>query len=187
MSTQSFPKRHPPVLTLLLLTLMLVGASVNVPRPQTNPVAQTDLRSIDSLLKVFYESLSFPEGKSPDWDRFRNLFASATSPCIRIAGDSVMQMDRESFIAFFGGRIKQGTLRSFEEKEIGRTGEYYGGLAQVFSTYEKKMNLADQAKPIRGINSFQLFFKSNRWWIASVTWQDESPDKPIPKKYLGQH
>ena len=187
MSTQSFPKRHPPVLTLLLLTLMLVGASVNVPRPQTNPVAQTDLRSIDSLLKVFYESLSFPEGKSPDWDRFRNLFASATSPCIRIAGDSVMQMDRESFIAFFGGRIKQGTLRSFEEKEIGRTGEHYGSLAQVFSTYEKRMNLADQAKPIRGINSFQLFFKKDRWWITSVTWQDESPDKPIPKKYLGQH
>jgi len=166
---------------------MLFGASVNVARTQTNPTAQTNLRSIDSLLKLFYESLSFPEGKAPDWDRFRNLFASATSPCIRIAGDSVMQMDRESFIAFFSGRIRQGTLRSFEEKEIRRTGEYYGSLAQVFSTYEKKMNLADQAKPIRGINSFQLIFKHDRWWIASVTWQDESPEKPVPKKYLRQH
>ena len=136
---------------------------------------------------MFYESLSFPEGKSPDWDRFRNLFASAASPCVRIAGDSVMQMDREGFIAFFGGRVKQGTLRSFEEKEIARTGENYGNLAQVFSTYVKQMNLAAQAKPIRGINSFQLYFKSNRWWIASVTWQDESPDKPIPEKYLGLH
>jgi hypothetical protein len=186
MSTQFFPKRHLPVSTLLLITLMLVGASATVPGTQTNPGAQTDLHSIDSLLKVFYESLSFPEGKSPDWDRFRNLFASATSPCIRIAGDSVMQMDRESFIAFFSGRIKQGTLRSFNEKEIARTGEYYGSLAQVFSTYEKRMNLAAGTKPIRGINSFQLFFKNDRWWIASVTWQDESPDKPIPQKYLGR-
>jgi hypothetical protein len=185
MSTQSIPKRQLPILTLLLATLVLAGASANVPTTQTKPGAQTDLRSIDSLLKVFYESLSFPEGKSPDWDRFRNLFASATSPCIRIAGDSVMQMDRESFIAFFSGRIRQGTLRSFDEKEIGRTGEYYGNLAQVFSTYVKQMNLADQAKPIRGINSFQLFFKNGRWWIASVTWQDESSDKPIPENYLG--
>jgi len=187
MSPQSFPKRPLPILTLLLATLILVGPSANVPKAQTNPGTQTTLRPIDSLLKVFYESLSFLEGKSPDWDRFRNLFASATSPCIRIAGDSAMQMDREGFIAFFSGRIKQGTLRSFEEKELVRTGEYYGSLAQIFSTYEKRMNLADQAKPVRGINSFQLVFKKDRWWIASVTWQDESPDKPIPPKYLMQH
>ena len=181
MSTQSFPKHHLPVLNLFFMTLMLVVTTANVARTQTNP------RSIDSLLKVFYESLSFPEGKSPDWDRFRNLFTSATSPCIRITGDSVMQMDREGFIAFFGGRITKGTLKSFEEKEIKRTGEYYGSLAQIFSTYEKRMNLADQVKPIRGINSFQLIYKKDRWWIASVTWQDESPDKLIPSKYLEQH
>ena len=187
MSTQSFRTRHLPVLAILFMTLTLVGVSANTQTTQTNAGAQTNLRSIDSLLKVFYESLSFPEGKSPDWDRFRNLFASAASPCVRIAGDSVMQMDREGFIAFFGGRVKHGTLRSFEEKEIARTGEHYGNLAQVFSTYVKQMNLAAQAKPIRGINSFQLFFKSDRWWIASVTWQDESPDKPIPEKYLIQH
>ncbi len=124
MDTQSLPSRQLPILTPLLMTLMLVGASANVQGTQTNPGAQTDLRSIDSLLKVFYGSLSFPEGKSPDWDRFRTLFAFAASPCIRIAGDSVMQMDRESFIAFFNGRIKRGTLRSFEEKEIARGAIY---------------------------------------------------------------
>ena len=96
----------------------------------------------------------------------------------------VMQMDRESFIVFFGGRIQRGTLKSFAEKEIGRTGEYYGSLAQVFSTYEKRMNLADDGKPIRGINSFQIYLKGGRWWIASVTWQDESARTPIPAKYF---
>jgi hypothetical protein len=151
---------------------------------QNKPVNQTDVRSIDNLLKTFYESLSFPEGGQPDWGRFRSLFASTTSPCVRIVGDSVMQMDRESFIAFFGGRIQKGTLKSFAEKEIGRTGDYYGNLAQVFSTYEKRMNLADDGKPIRGINSFQLYIKNGRWWIASVTWQDESAATPIPPKYL---
>jgi hypothetical protein len=46
------------------------------------------------------------------------------------------------------------------------------------------MNLADDGKPIRGINSFQLYIKNGRWWIASVTWQDESAATPIPPKYL---
>jgi hypothetical protein len=143
-----------------------------------------DLRSVDNLIKIFYESLSFPEGRSPDWDRFRSLFASATSPCVRMTSDTVMEMDREGFIAFFGGRVEKGTLRSFDEKEIGRRTETYGSLAQLFSTYEKRMNLADRGKPTRGINGFQLFFKDNRWWISSIAWQDELPEKPIPRKYL---
>ncbi|MCX6132409.1 MAG: hypothetical protein NTU47_01235 [Ignavibacteriales bacterium] len=186
MDIQFFSNRQRPVITLLFVALMLGGAPENFSAGQVNPEVQTDPRSIESLLKAFYESLSFPEGKSPDWDRWRSLFASAISPCIRIAGDSVMQIDRERFIAFFGGRIKNGTLRSFREKEIGRTGEYYGRLAQIFSAYQKEMNLADGGKPIRGINSFHLLFKDNRWWITSVTWQDESPDNVIPEKYLKQ-
>ena len=168
----------------LLLVPVVAAPHFHIPYQESNLNDQVDVRSIDNLLKAFYESLSFPQGGQPDWARFRFLFASATSPCVRIAGDSVMQMDREGFIAFFSGRIQRGTLKSFAEKEIGRTGEYYGSLAQVFSTYEKRMNLADDGKPIRGINSFQFYVKDGRWWIASVTWQDETSNIPIPSKNL---
>jgi hypothetical protein len=169
----------------LLISLVIAGSvAAQVPQKQTKSENQSDTKSIDSMLGAFYQSLSFPQGGLPDWTRFRSLFASATSPCVRIAGDSVMQMDREGFIAFFGGRIQRGTLKSFAEKEISRSGNYYGSLAQVFSTYEKRMNLADDGKPVRGINSFQMYVKDGRWWIASVTWQDESPAIPIPSEYL---
>jgi hypothetical protein len=164
-----------PFVLLILLTL---------PTEAQNKPQHPDLGSIDGVLKTFYESLGFPEGKGPDWERFRNLFAYAASPCVRVAGDSVMAMDREGFIAFFSGRITKGTLKSFDEKEISRTGESYGRIAQIFSTYEKRMNLAAGGAPVRGINSFSLFFKGDRWWIASVVWQDESTVKPIPDKYL---
>jgi hypothetical protein len=145
---------------------------------------QDDTRTIANLLGAFYESLTFTEQGQPDWPRFRNLFVSAASPCVRIAGDSVMQMDRESFIAFFGGRIQRGALKSFAEKEVSRSVHSYGSITQVFSTYEKRMNLATDGKPIRGINSFQLYLKDGRWWIASVVWQDESASVPIPASYL---
>jgi len=175
--------RVPPSV-LLLFVLAIAAAPQHTATAQTDPTAQSEFRSIDDLFKAFYESLSFAEGKTPDWARFRNLFASATSPCVRIAGDSVMQMDREGFISFFIGRIQRGTLKSFAEKEIGRTGEYYGSIAQVFSTYEKRMNLAADGRPVRGINNFQFFFKNGRWWISSIAWQDESPSVLIPQKYL---
>jgi hypothetical protein len=163
---------------VLLILLTLPSAAQNKPQ-------HPDLSSIDGVLKSFYESLGFPEGKGPDWPQFRNLFGYATSPCVRVAGDSVMTMDREGFIAFFSGRITKGTLKSFAEREISRTSESFGRIAQVFSTYEKRMNLASGGAPVRGINSFSLFFKDDRWWIASVVWQDESEAKPIPAKYLG--
>jgi hypothetical protein len=143
----------------------------------------TDCESIDGLVKALYESISFAEGRSPDWERYRNLFASPTAPCIRLSPSGVLTMDRESFVVFFRGRIESENLGSFEEHEIGRTVETYGGLAQVFSAYEKRLNLSQPGKPGRGINALQLFFKDGRWWICSIVWQDEMPGRPLPEKY----
>lgn len=145
---------------------------------------QADVQSIDSVIQSLYESLTFPEGKWPDWDRFKNLFASPTTPFIRITPEGVIVMDREGFGSSFGDRIKKGTLKSFYEAEICRRAETYGGIAQVFSTYQKGLNTTDPQKFIRGINSLQLFFKDGRWWISCLMWEDESKGNPIPSKYL---
>jgi hypothetical protein len=165
-------------LFLILLTCVSMQAAAQ------EAIRDRSSGSIPGLLRSFYNSLTFPEGKGPDWGQFRSLFGFATSPCVRVAGDSVMTMDREGFIAFFSGRIAKGTLKSFSEIEISRTGEYYGRIAQVFSTYEKRMNLSDGGAPVRGINSFSLYLEDGRWWIASVVWQDEAAELPIPGKYL---
>jgi hypothetical protein len=175
--TDRIAYRNRPMAPFVLLFLLSLSTLAQ------NKPQQSEFSSIDTLLRVFYGSLGFPEGKGPDWERFRSLFGYPTSPCVRVAGDSVMTMDREGFIAFFTSRITRGTLKSFDEKELSRTGEYYGRIAQVFSTYEKRMNLAGGGAPVRGINSFSLFFKEDRWWIASVVWQDETVDKPIPERY----
>jgi hypothetical protein len=37
---------------------------------------------------------------------------------------------------------------------------------------------------MRGINSIQLLYDDSRWWIVTVYWQHESPEDPIPEKYL---
>jgi hypothetical protein len=149
------------------------------------PVAdQADVQSLDSLLKALYESLTFPQGRDPDLERFRNLFASPGAPCVRTTPGAILVTDLDGFTANFSDRVKSGALKSFSEVEIGRSTESFGNIAQVFSTYRKAMNTAEPQKSVRGINSLQVFFKDGRWWIASLMWQDETPDKPIPQKYL---
>jgi hypothetical protein len=145
---------------------------------------QADVQSLDSVLKALYESLTFPEGKSPDMERFRNLFASSSVPCVRTTPGAILVTDLEGFLANFGGRVESGALKSFSEVEIFRTTESFGNIAQVFSTYRKTVNTMDPQKSVRGINSLQVVFKDGRWWIASLIWQDETPANPIPQKYL---
>jgi hypothetical protein len=72
----------------------------------------------------------------------------------------------------------------FFEKEIGRKTEQFGNIVHVFSTYESKRTLKDEKPFMRGINSFQLWYDSKRWWIITILWQGESPDTPIPEKYI---
>lgn len=70
----------------------------------------------------------------------------------------------------------------FHEYEVSRCTVRFGDIAHAFSVYEWKI---DSEGPVgrRGINSFQLMFDGNRWWIMSVFWQQESEDHPIPEAY----
>jgi hypothetical protein len=170
---------------LAVIVGFFTGAPASFAGPQNGgPIAGSDGTSVDGLIRALYETISFSAGKSPEWDRYRNLFFSASAPCVRVGADGVRMMDRESFIAFFKDRIDSGAMKGFIEREISRTTESYGGLAQVFSTYAKRLNPEEPGEEARGINAFQLFFRDGRWWIASIVWEDERPDLPIPAKYL---
>lgn len=72
----------------------------------------------------------------------------------------------------------------FFETEIHRSEERFGHIAHVFSTYESRRKATDPQPYQRGINSFQLLFDGSRWWILNVMWQHETPEFPIPSKYL---
>lgn len=152
--------------------------------PTPISISPDDTGSLDAVMKAFYECITFPEGKSPDWARYKNLFASSAVPCNRTTPGAELVTNLEGFLDNFSGRIQSGTIKSFYEAEIARTTETYGRLAQVFSAYEKGMNTTDPAKFARGINSLQLTFRDGRWWIVSIAWEDETPGNPLPAKYI---
>src|SRR5262249_27493719 len=81
-------------------------------------------------------------------------------------------------------RKEKGEPTGFFEREIARRTDCFGNVCQIFSTYESRHPEPD-AKPFeRGVNSIQLVRDGKRWWIASVAWDAERADNPLPTQYL---
>lgn len=72
---------------------------------------------------------------------------------------------------------------AFTEKEIARKVNQFGNIAQVFTTYEFEAATQPPMKQ-RGINSIELVKEQGRWWVMSISWEDESATLPIPQQYL---
>ena len=145
-----------------------------------------DVSSVDAIMKAVYEVISGDAGQKRDWDRFRSLFHKDARliPSGKNAQTGIIgarAFTPEEYIERSSPFMEK---EGFFEKEIARRVDSYGNIAQVFSTYQS-FHKADDKKPFaRGINSFQLLNDSKRWWVLTIYWQGETPENPIPKKYL---
>lgn len=144
-----------------------------------------DVGSLNGIIAALYDVISGPAGQPRNWDRFRALFAPGARliPTVYRA-DSVPSLrvwDPDQYIATVGPRLESG---GFFEREIARRTERYGGVVQVFSTYESRRAAADPTPFTRGINSIQAFFDGKRWWIVTIFWEGERAGNPIPARFL---
>jgi hypothetical protein len=154
---------------------------VNVPTIAPRP---EDVSSIDGMMKAFYEVISGPAGQARQWSRDRTLYISD----IRFVAMSEDKSGKPvahvvSHQQFVDASDPMVVKEGFYESEIHRVTEKFGNIAHVFSTYETRQK-ADGPVTGRGINSVELFYDGNRWWIASNMWDDERPDNPLPAQYL---
>ena len=166
-------------LVLALAGLPVSGQSAPDPDP-------SDVQSLDAIMGAVYDAISGPAGEARDWDRFRSLFAPGARliPIGRQAADAPPQplvLTVDDYIERAGSQLE---ANGFFEDEIGRTVETYGPLTHAFSSYQSKRT-ADGEVFARGINSFQLLNDGTRWWVVSIYWQGETPDLPIPERYIG--
>ena len=144
-----------------------------------------DVKSVDSIVAALYEVISGDPGQPRDWNRFRNLF----KPEARLIPTGKNQQSEftyrvlspEDYVQMFSTRINTG----FFERELGRTTETYGTITHVFSTYETKEK-KDGPVTNRGINSIQLFFDGQRYYVINVFWCAESLGFPLPEKYMNK-
>jgi len=170
------------ILTVFIGLMALHSTMAQTPK-EADPA---DVSSLDAIMKAVYDVISGDAGKPRDWDRFRSLFHKDARliPSGKNAQTGVIGArsftPEEYKTRAEGAFAKEG----FFESEKARTVEMFGNIAHVFSTYESR-HAASDAKPFaRGINRFQLFYDGKRWWVITIYWEAETPDIPIPKKYL---
>jgi hypothetical protein len=145
-----------------------------------------DVESIDAIITAAYDVISGSAGKKRDWDRERSLYypGARLIPTAKPEANEGLEpqiLDVDGFIARVEPYFAE---HGFFEKEIARRTEQFGHIAHVWSTYESRHD-ADDPEPFgRGINTIQLFYDGNRWWIVNIYWQQESVADPIPENYL---
>ena len=153
---------------------------------EVSPADPADVASVDAIITTAYDSISGHAGRKRDWKRMRSLFypGARLIPTAKPGANDDLapqMLDVDGFIA----RVEPYfTEQGFYEKEIAGRTEQFGNIAHVWSVYESRHNADDPEPFMRGINSIQLFYDGNRWWIVNIYWQQESPEHPIPEKYL---
>jgi hypothetical protein len=155
----------------------------------TSTAAAADTSSVDAILAALYASVSHPDGEEPDWARMRTIFlpVGMIVPPKRPRDDMFTVIDVDGF----RDRVRKGAAdakakgesTAFFEKEVARRLDCFGNVCQVFSTYEARRAPSDEKPFVSGINSIQLLNDGQRWWVASIVWDTERENNPIPPEY----
>lgn len=149
-------------------------------------IAQTDttaVKTIEGTVKEMLALISGPIDEPRDWEAFRGLF-TPTSQMQMVnrnapSGRQFRSMSVEEFIRNIGPLYARD---GFEELQTGIKVQEFNGMANVFQSYTARNLKGTYEKT--GINSYQLVYYQDRWWIASSTWADADEENPLPQKYL---
>ena len=154
------------------------NSATSITTSANNPYAK-DVSSESNIIAALYEVISGEAGEARDWERFKYLFGKDAKliPTNKSATGvfGYRTLTPEDYINLFSTRIKTG----FFEKELKHELDSYGTIAHVFSTYETRES---KNGPItnRGINSIQLFYDQQRYYIVNIFWCAESMGFTLP-------
>jgi hypothetical protein len=131
------------------------------------------LATIDDVLRSFYRSISFQPGAGPDLQTLRQIFHPQAKiiPPSEDAGGAIKPVGVDEFFSSFSEKLKDEGLDAIgaSERELSRKTLVFHRIAQVLSSYH--FTPFGSSEPIaRGVNSLQLVFDADQWWIVSLTW-----------------
>jgi hypothetical protein len=142
------------------------------------------VKSIHGIVNKVLDIVSAHEGEERDWDAFKNLFLPTARLSVLNHDETIAEpfesITVDEFIELMSDEYYQ---KGFIEYELGKKIDEYNGIAQVFQSYYGKDSEGNEG---RGINSFQLVYFKNRWWIASLIWTGDDNGVEVPKEYISK-
>ena len=141
------------------------------------------LEKIKETVDRLYRSVCFRSGERPDTGALRDVFI-AGGRLINCDEDPPVVMTVEEFIAEMESQLAGGTVGEFLEREISHRTEFFGRVAQRFSTYEARFDWKAKEPFAVGINSIQLIETRGSWKVASLVWNNQTDGMKIPAVYM---
>ena len=136
-----------------------------------------DLTTIDGVLDELLDQITIENGEEMDTSSIRNLFFAGARLAVADSGMAESVSIDDFLVLLMDPYYAAG----YEEKELYKKVDQYNGIAQVFQTF---YGCDSEGTDERGINSYQLTYYAERWWIVSMLWTIESAANPIPERYL---
>ena len=143
-----------------------------------------DVRTLDGIMKAYYDVVSGPVGSRPDQARDHTLHhPDARITLIDRQADGTATASIVTLDEFYRRTGAGPRKKAFYESEIHRTSQRIGALVHVWSTYQST-EVPGGPPFSRGINSIQLFWDGARFWITSWVFDDERHGNRVPPEYL---
>lgn len=162
--------------------LSLVGPAPAVTQESPLPLGEA-ARTPAGLIEALYAMVSFGPGPEPDWSMFRDVFLDDAIIVFSPTGAQPMRpMGVDGFIEDWREFFRDADLerQGFHERIAGMEVTEFGGLAHAFVIFEPRIGSAEPSRRIRGLDSIELSWDGERWWIAAITTDFEGPGKSIP-------
>jgi len=138
-----------------------------------------DVRSIESLVAALYDTISGPIGDR-DWDRLRSLMLPTAHLTASIIDEHGQHVLRSRSVEEYIARAREVfATEAFYERSLTVHVQHYGNIAHAYSSYASSHERGGQPFQ-RGINSLQLVYDGQRWWLASIIWDVERPGNLLP-------
>ena len=138
--------------------------------------------TLEELIKAIDDGVSGPAGKDRACMRELLLPEARLAPIAK-AEDGSFAPHLLTLDAWTDNVRKRGDAVLYEH-QVKVSSETYGHIAHLWSTYELHIGKPDGPPQVRGINSIQAAFDGKRWRILEILWQAETPDLPVPARYL---
>jgi len=164
----------------VIFSFLFVCLSYSASTFSSENFSDSDVLSLDGIINAYYKVVSGPKGFKYDTKKDQLIHADNA---IITRFNEVGEFQRHT-LSDEQKSLTEPYPKGLYEVEINRIVEEYGRIAHVWSTFEMRESLDSDAF-LRGVNSISLYFKDDRWWIASWSTQYEDNMK-VPEKYLPQ-
>ncbi len=164
--------------------LLAIAAPADA-QDQEYPRAE-DVATAEAAVLAAYDALSRAPGESSEWERFRSLHlpSALLIPNTEQRGGEMAPLSVDGFIDWIDGITEQSApIGSPQDQGFGAGPHGEAALRRRRANHRTRCAPTDRTGS-SGINAFTLVHDGDRWWIASVAWDEENAAGPIPAQYL---